>query len=271
MLFIAPWLLGCLVFLVFPLGFSLYMSFHSVQILPTRIATKFVGFDYYREILFSSSVLYENLFPFLREMAVMIPVILVFALMIAIFLNQRFWGRSFFRAVFFLPVIFTTGYVVTEFVNQGQGSLGFLENARFSGYLDMFLGSGGWGEAVKNVLNRFVLILWYSGVQILIFLAGRQTISPSAYEAARIDGASPWDVFWKITLPAMTPFLFLNLIYTVIDMFTFPFNPIIQLIAMKNYGYNSALAWIYFVIILIVLGLFVALFARIVRSRPKME
>ncbi|WP_144933263.1 carbohydrate ABC transporter permease [Paenibacillus sp. 32O-W] len=266
-LFIAPWLIGFIVFLGFPLVFSLYMSFHSVKILPTRMSYEFVGLKYYREILFGSSAFYDELIPFFQEVVIMIPVILIFSLLIAILLNQKLRGRFLFRGIFFLPVIFTTGYVLTEFVNQGEGSLGFLERFALGSYLDAFLGDSSWAKPVKEVLNRFVLVLWYSGVQILIFLAGRQTISVSAYESARIDGASPWEVFWKITLPAMSPFILLNLIYTVVDMFTFPFNPIISLIGKGNYGYNSSLAWIYFLVIIVFLSLVLWIYSRLNRNQ----
>ena len=104
-------------------------------------------------------------------------------------------------------------------------------------------------------------------MQILIFLAGLQTIPGSAYESAKIDGANPWEVFWKITLPAMSPFIFLNLIYTVVDMFTFPFNPINDLIGTGNYGYNSALAWVYFLIIVLFLGVVMFIYSRINRKQ----
>ncbi|GIN56897.1 carbohydrate ABC transporter permease [Lederbergia ruris] len=266
-LFIAPWLLGFLIFLAFPLGFSFYMSFHKVKILPGGMQYDFNGVGYYREILFNSSEFYDQLIPYFQEVVLMIPIILIFSLMIAILLNQKLHGRFLFRAIFFLPVIFTTGYLLTEFVNQGEGSLGFLEKFALGGYLDTFLGDSSWAQPVKTLLNRFVLVLWYSGVQILIFLAGRQTIPNSAYESARIDGANPWEVFWKITLPAMSPFIFLNLIYTVVDMFTFPFNPIIDLIGTGNYGYSSALAWIYFLIIVIFLLIVMFIFVRITKKQ----
>lgn len=267
LMFVAPWVLGFLLFMAFPLVFSLYMSLHKVTVLPTGLKYDFQGLKYYQEILFGSSAFYDNLIPFFQEIVIMVPVIIVFSLFIAIMLNQNFPGRILFRVVFFLPIIFTSGYVLTEFVNQGEGTLGFLERFSIGEYLLDFLGDSSWTKPVMDVLNRFVLVLWYSGVQILIFLAGRQTISKSSYESARIDGASPWEVFWKITLPAMSPFILLNLIYTVVDMFTFPYNPIIELINTGNYGYNSALAWIYFVVIACFLSLIMLLFLRMNRSR----
>lgn len=227
----------------------------------------FNGINYYREILFNSSEFYDELIPYFQEVLIMVPIIIIFSLMIAISLNQNLRGRFLFRTIFFLPVIFSTGYLLTEFVNQGEGSLGFLDRFAVGAYLDAFLGDSSWGQPIKTLLNRFVLILWYSGVQILIFLAGRQTIPISAYESARIDGASPWEIFWKITLPAMAPFIFLNLIYTVVDMFTFPFNPIIGLIGTGNYGYSSALSWIYFVIIILFLLIVMLTFMRVSKTQ----
>ncbi|WP_152395207.1 carbohydrate ABC transporter permease [Paenibacillus guangzhouensis] len=268
-LFIAPWVFGFIAFLGFPLLFSLYMSFHTVKILPNKVAYDFVGLKFYREIILNSSALYDKLIPYFQEVVLMVPVIVIFALMISILLNQKLYGRFLFRAIFFLPVIFSTGAVLLQFINQGEGNLGFLERFELGGYLDTFLGDSSWAKPVKEVLNHFVLVLWYSGVQILIFLAGLQTISTSAYESARIDGATPWEVFWKITLPAMSPFILLNLIYTVVDMFTFPSNPVIELVNTGNYGFNSALAWIYFFIIIIFLGLVILIYSFMNRRHAK--
>lgn len=254
-LFMLPWAAGFLIFLAFPLAFSLYLSFHNLKVLPGQRIYEYVGLRHYKEILLKSSELYDSLIPFFQESLIMIPIILFFSFLISILLHQPLKGRSLFRMLFFLPVIFSTGYVLTEFVNQGEGSLGFLEQSGAGTALAGWLGTGAWADPIRSILSRFVLVLWFSGVQILIFLAGRQTIGRSAYEAARIDGASGWETFWKITLPAMVPFILLNLIYTVVDLFTYPFNPIIWLINdnLRSYGYNSAMAWIYFAMIVVFL------------------
>lgn len=265
-LFIAPWIAGFLLFMAFPIFYSLYMSFHRVRILATGIEAHFIGWDWYDAILFENgSVLYDHLIPFFGEVSIMIPIIIIFSLLVAIILNQKFRGRMAFRTIFFLPVIFTTGQVILEFIAQGEGGLDFLSrynvNALVLGSLPQF-----WADAIISVLESFILILWYSGVQILIFLAGRQTIPHSIYEASRIDGANPWETFWKITLPGMIPFIFLNIIYTVVDLFTFPTNPIIEQVSTSNYGLSSALAWIYFIVVLVFLGLILAVFSRVTRS-----
>ncbi|SFL21528.1 ABC-type sugar transport system, permease component [Paenibacillus sp. 1_12] len=262
-LFITPWVVGFLAFVAFPLVFSLYMSFHRVKVTVNGIETIPNGVEYYREILFADGgLLYDDLIPFLREAAVMIPIILIFSLLIAILLNQQFWGRTFFRIVFFLPVIFSSGQIILEFIKQGEGTLSFVESLRIDSYIIEYVPKT-WVEPINHVISSFVLVLWYSGVQILIFLAGRQTISSSVYEAARIDGADPWNTFWKITLPGLIPFIFLNLIFTVVDLFTFPTNPIISKVTTANYGLSSALAWIYFMIVLVFIGIVMLLYSRV--------
>jgi len=270
-LFILPWAVGFLIFLAFPLVFSLYLSFHNLKVLPGQKIYEYVGLKHYKEILLNSSELYDSLIPFFQESLMMIPIILFFSFLISILLHQPLKGRAIFRMLFFLPVIFSTGYVLTEFVNQGEGSLGFLEQSGAGAVLDGWLGTGAWAGPIRSIIGKFVLVLWFSGVQILIFLAGRQTIGRSAYEAARIDGASGWETFWKITLPAMVPFIMLNLVYTVVDLFTFPFNPIIWLINdnLRSYGYNSAMAWIYFAMIVAFLMLVAALAWLVGRSARK--
>jgi ABC-type sugar transport system permease subunit len=265
-LFIAPWVFGFLAFIAFPLAYSFYMSFNRVKITATGIEYTLVGFQYYREILLADGgLLYNDLLPFLRQALIMIPVIVVFSLLIAILLNQKFVGRSFFRVIFFLPVIFSTGQIIQEFITQGEGTLAFVQEFEVSSYINDYLPSA-WSAPILKVIGSFVLILWYSGVQILIFLAGRQTISSSVYEAARIDGADPWETFWKITLPGMTPFILLNLIYTVVDLFTFPSNPIIAKVNTANYGLSSALAWVYLMIVLLFLGLAMYIFSRVTKA-----
>ncbi|MOA02653.1 L-arabinose transport system permease protein AraP [compost metagenome] len=265
-LFIAPWVFGFFTFVAFPLGYSLYMSFHQVKITVNSVNYTFIGLQHYREILIANgSLLYEELFPFLRESAIMIPIILVFSLLVAILLNMRFPGRTLFRVIFFLPVIFSSGQIVQEFIAQGEGSLSIMEALRIDYYLREYL-PGAWVGPIQKIMSSFVLVLWYSGVQILIFLAGRQTLPAAVYEASRIDGSGPWNTFWKITLPGLVPYIFLNLMYTVVDLFTFPSNPIVSRVNTSNYGSSSALAWIYFLIILTFVLLTLLLYSRVDKS-----
>jgi len=124
------------------------------------------------------------------------------------------------------------------------------------------------GETLTTVLDNFLVILWYSGVQMLLLIAGMQSINPSTYEAAKIDGAGTWEVLWTITLPGLMPFLFICVIYTIVDQFTASFNPILEVITHHSinmstgYGYASAIAWLYFLVILAILALVILIFRK---------
>ncbi|MBW7459766.1 sugar ABC transporter permease, partial [Paenibacillus sepulcri] len=152
-IFIAPWIFGFLAFVAFPLGYSLYMSFHQVRITVDSVVYTFLGFQNYKEILVSNgSLLYEDLIPFLRESIMMIPIILVFSLLVAILLNLKFPGRTLFRIIFFLPVIFSSGQIVQEFINQGEGSLSVLESLHIEEYLQEYVPAS-WAEPIQTVMS----------------------------------------------------------------------------------------------------------------------
>jgi ABC-type sugar transport system permease subunit len=123
-------------------------------------------------------------------------------------------------------------------------------------------------EPISELFTNMITILWYSGVQILIFLSALQKIDRSVYEAAKIDGGSGWECFWKITLPTIKPMIMLNCVYTVVFISNNDQNVIIEMIkaAMtsgtkeKGYGYAAAMAWMYSLVVLLIVGLFAVLF-----------
>ncbi|MCQ6563349.1 carbohydrate ABC transporter permease [Paenibacillus mendelii] len=258
-LFMLPWTIGFCVFMAIPIGWSLYLSFQKVSLSSTGLFKyEFIGMQNFKDALFKDNEFTVQITSFFGQMILMIPIIITFSLLVAIMLNQRFKGRFIYRAIFFLPVIFSTGQVLNELFQQGAGDVPFLSQYGIDALVrDNF--SGVMADIVTQVLGKIILILWSSGVQILIFIAGFQTISKSIYEAVRIDGASPWSSFWKITLPGIKPFIGLNLLYTTVDFFTFPFNPVMPHIRRNmfnistGYGYASALAWFYFLLIIVML------------------
>ncbi|MCQ6558743.1 carbohydrate ABC transporter permease [Paenibacillus mendelii] len=257
-MFLLPWTIGFAVFMAFPIGWSLFISFHTVAFKAEGMEYTFVGIENYRRVLAEDSEYSVKLLLYFQEVVIMIPLIILFSFLVSILLNQRFRGRMLFRALFFLPVIFATGQVLMELFRQGQGDLPFISQYGLEEIVASAVGVQ-FAAPVLGVLSKAVIILWYSGVQILIFIAGFQTIPGSIYEAIRIDGASPWESFWKITLPAMKPFIGLCTLYTFVDMFTFPFNPIMELVSKHmflqktGYGYSSAMAWLYFAVVLVMM------------------
>lgn len=264
--FISMWVIGFMIFWAFPLIFSFFMSLNHVTIQTDRLLFEFVGFQQYHRALFMDAEIPNVSLLFLAQSMIIVPVIVVFALIMALMLNQKFPGRGPARAIFFLPVVLTSGNLINELTNQEQGTLSFLQSATVTN-LVMTLPDT-WAFAVTNVLNSFLMVLWYSGIQMLILIAGMQSINPSVYEAAKIDGANDWASLWLITLPGITPFIFISVVYTIVDQFTTPFNPILEVILHHfrepdtGYGYATAIAWLYFGVILLILAFVVLIFRK---------
>jgi ABC-type sugar transport system permease subunit len=264
MAFVGPWIAGFFVFSLWPMIYSLYLSFRNVKVTPLGIKTEYVKWANYKYAFFSDPTFVEKVLHYLREMVLNVPIIVTFSLIIALLINQKIQFRGIFRTIFFLPVIITSGPVINELLNQGVTTIPNIESyGMFSMIKDTL--SPAVAEPVLYLFKQIIMVLWFSGVQILIFLAGLQKVDQSMYEAARIDGASPWESFWKVTLPVMKPLVLVNVIYTIVYISTFALNEIIVMIkdnmfsAMTGFGYATALAWIYFVIIALMLGIWTAL------------
>ena len=258
--FTAIWVIGFLLFTLDPIIYSIRLSLHSVQFAPTGIQMTWEGLQYYDYAWNADTTFKLNLGNTVIFIVCAVPVALVFALLIAVALNRNFKGRTFFRSVFFLPVVIMSGQVVQNLLDKY--SLSFSDSAPwlydFISNLPEFIST-----PALFILNNFLLILWFSGVQILIMLAGLQKISPDIYQAADIDGASGWQKFWKITLPQMNTILLLSAVYTVVTIANYSKNEMNGKISAnlfdtnRIYSYSAAMSWIYFlVIMLILLGVF---------------
>ncbi|MGP4078782.1 carbohydrate ABC transporter permease [Bacillus sp. Marseille-Q3570] len=266
-MFILPWLIGFVLFMAYPLFYSLFMSFNKVYVTASGIKTTFLKWENYKFAFLSDPHFLEELIMFLKSVVLLIPIVIVFSLIVALMINQPIRGKGLFRAIFFLPVIITSGEVVNELFAQGAATIPIIERYGIIDFLDANL-SPSWAAPIINVIEQLIIILWYSGVQILIFLAGLQKVNKQIYEAAAIDGASPWEIFWKITLPSIKPFILVNIIYTTVDLSTNSLNNVIVLIKENmfkvetGFGYATALSWIYFLIIFIILLISIFLFTR---------
>jgi ABC-type sugar transport system permease subunit len=267
-LFIMLWLVGFLIFTLYPMFYSLWLSLHqayySVQ---TGVTTTFIGFRNYLEIA-RSQILLPLYVTYLGKMVLSVPLIVVFSILIAILINNPIKLKGFWRTIFFLPVVISTGPVINELSNQEATSLPSLQDSNVLLFISENLGP--WiANPIEVLLTSMLLVLWYAGIPILIFLAGLQKIDTSIYEAASIDGASPWDRFWKITLPAIKPLISVAIIYVVVSMSLFV-EPggILELARVHmqsgasdsslwfGYGYAAAMAWIYFGLMVILMLIF---------------
>lgn len=259
--FLSIWIVGFLVFTLYPVILSAVISLSELQMGLHGIQYKFTGLRFFKYAFQGDSQFTPKLLEALAFICYATPIIVIIALLLAMLLKKKYRGRTIFRAIFFMPVVIMSGPVISGLL--GKYSVDFSEA---SPALFAFI------EALPKVfrspcmfvMENMVTVLWYSGVQILILLVAIQRISPELYEAASIDGASKWEMFWKITLPYTMPTLLVCALYTVIELANDSTNAVNTYIANKMfdhklgyYSYSSAMAWIYTgTIILILLLIF---------------
>lgn len=279
--FVAPFVIGLLLIYLPVLIDSLVFSFCKIEkISQTGYVLGFVGWENYSNALFSDNNFVQALMTGVQQLIIDIPAIVIFSLFVAVVLNQKMLGRAAFRAIFFIPVILSTGLIDSidasnvlvdhmgsgEGINTGTGSSASSELISAVDISNLFANMKVGTEVVELVaglVNDIYSIVNRSGVQILIFLAGLQSISPSIYEACTIDGATAWETFWKITLPMISPMILVNALYTIIDSFTSASNTVMNYIngiyEKNNLMLSTAMAWIYFLIIILIIAVFFAI------------
>ena len=266
LLFCTPWILGFLVFTLYPLIRTFIFSFSNVNLTTQGFQTDPVGIKNYQNLLIDDTFI-RNIGNYLIQMIVYVPLITIFSLILAMLLNTKIKSKGLFRTIFFFPVIITSGPVIQKMIDIGITAMPGINTLVDIESVTSMMPS--LVQTAFNILtNEFILILWYSGIQILVFLTALQKIDKGVYEAGAIDGANKWEQFWKITLPAINPTIVINVVFTVVMQSIFALSPIIKEIQEviydqnKGRGYSSAMAYVYFLLIIIVLGIFVLVFKR---------
>ena len=270
-LFIAPFILGFILFMIVPLGQSLMMTFNEVNLGTGGFDMNWVGIKNYMDAFTVDPEFVPFLLSEISTMLLNTPATLIFSFFIALLLNQNFKGRGAVRAIFFLPVILSSGVIVgIEYNNallqdmkdvissntNDTSVTGVLESILITSYSSpmsmMFM-------YVFQIIDKVYDIAIASGIQIIMFLSALQTISPSMFEAAKIEGCTAWESFWKITFPMVSSMILVNVVYTVIDFFLKTDNTVMTKISEEvgklNYGFSSAMAWVYFLCVIIILGI----------------
>ena len=268
--FALPFILGVVLIYIPILFDSVWSSFTKVGMENGLEVIKFVGFEHYTYVLTKDAQFLPVLLEAVQQLIFEVPAILIFSLFIAVVLNQKMLGRAAFRAIFFVPVIIATGLmesinasdVMTDEMEGGvdmggaQGGANDIISAMDIEALFRSMKVG--GELVTYVVtlvNDIYNIVNYSGVQMLIFLAGLQSISPSIYEACQIEGATAWETFWKVTFPMISPMILVNAVYTIIDALTRPTNKMMAHIAsLPNNGQTAAMSWIFFIVVILIIA-----------------
>jgi len=279
-LFILPFIVGILAFMFLPILESLRMVFSDVNIdlVKNGFSMDFSGLDNIKRVLMIDPEFNRLLVEEIGRMLLIVPAVIIFSLFIALILNQEFKARGFVRAIFFLPVILSSGIMIgLETNNTLLNSMadiikeGNQMKSSITGVLEDVLVSEGaasdFMEYIFNIVNRIYDIAMASGIQIIIFLSALQTIPPSMFEAAKIEGSTSWECFWKITFPMVSPLILVNVVYSVVDYFIRTDNRVMEKIRVTmmqrmEYGFSTAMAWIYFLAVILIIGIAMSLISR---------
>lgn len=285
--FVAPFVIGFILIYLPIIYDSIKFSFNEIKPIATGGYTlTFVGWSNYQQALFENADYVRTLIEGIRQLVLEVPSIVIFSLFIAVLLNDKIAGRAAFRAILFVPVILSTGLIesidaqnsLMDFMGSSESiDMGTGEStaAQLSAAIDlealfanMKVGTE-LVEYVASAVDSISSIVNRSGVQILIFLAGLQSISPAIYESCRMDGATAWETFWKITFPMISPMILVNAVYTIIDAFTSDSNAVMKLIDSVYSQPNgnvlsSAMAWMYFLVVILILAAVAAIMSAFV-------
>ena len=282
--FISPFIIGFIFFMIKPLYQSLSMSLSAVDVTVNGFVMEWNNYGNYVRAFtvdpeFNRMLITSIATMFYRSLAT-----IVFIFFVALLLNQKFKGRALVRSIFFLCVILSSGVLVgLEYNNallsqlkatieeQGKSNTitAVLEEILVSNTGGVNGISGKVFKTLFEIIDSIYDVAMASGIQIIIFLSGLQNISPSMYEAADMEGCTSWERLWKITVPMVSPLLLVCWVYTIIDFFTKSDNVIMKkindvMIGQLNYGFSSALAWIYFIVVMAMIGLTSLIISKVV-------
>jgi ABC-type sugar transport system permease subunit len=260
-LFISIWIIGLILFTIFPVIQSFVYSMREVRISVGELEIiKDLAFENYRQA-FTYIYFVEALWNYVQATVITIPAIVVFAVIFGLLLNQKSRGIGIFRTIFFLPVIISSGPVLSKIQSEGAMMIPGLQDSAWllliQNNLPDVLNNG-----IDSLFSRIVIILWFTGVPTILILAGLQKMDRAIYEAAAIDGASAWETFWKITLPALRPLINIIVVFSMVSISIFSSSEIASIIDSRKYtqyGLTNAFAWIHFAVSFFLLLIFLGL------------
>lgn len=263
--FMAPWIIGFLAFTAFPFVMTIYLSFTHVKATILGYDIKWVGLANYNSAFFKSETFTPALLSYLQMIIPYTFIVVVLSFIIAYLLCKINVGKSILRTIYFLPVIIMSGPVMTQILNvqdAGQAASAASQAAdaaiQTNAFSDIFIMqiiqsySPGFANALAGVFDHLSIILWFTGIPIVLFINGLQKINPSIYEAAKIDSANAWQIMWKITIPMLKSIGLIITVFTVIQLGMYEsINPVYELIKEQTgktdggLGYAATYSWIY--------------------------
>lgn len=268
--FMLPWIIGFLTFTAGPFFYTIYLSFHEVNLTVRGWETVWNNFDNYLSAFLRNTEFVPAMIGFIGYELIYVPVIIVIAFILAMMLNQKIKFRSGFRLIYFLPVIIMSGSVMTQLMDSGNANMGSIRGSLI--YNIIFNYNRYLAEIVQYIFDNFSMVLWFTGIPIILIINGLQKINPSLYEAAKLDGATPWQCLWKITIPLIKSIVLVSTVFTIVQLGMFNLNPVYQMIRDTIYnttgglGLAAAFAWVYAVVVLIFVAIAFAIFKERERS-----
>lgn len=277
---ISPWIFGIIVFFIIPIIQSVFYSFADVSIEVGGTVTDFKGIANFRKILAEDPDYLKNLFSAFNNLLVSLPFILIVSMVLAILLNGKYRGRVFFRGIFFLPVIMASGAALQLFLSasgSASGETPVSDTATFGMMIDFSTVLRGLNmpssieKYISQALSKIFLLVWESGIQTILIIAGLQSIPDLLYEVSRVEGATKWEEFWFITFPMLGRTMLLVIIFTTVEIVASSSNTI-MLMAYKRfssleYGIGSSMLWFYFSIVGAVIAAVLLLYNKLFLRR----
>ncbi len=282
-LFILPFIIGFIFFMVKPLCQSFMMAISEVTISTEGFNLSLNHFANFKRAFLVDTEFKQMLITGIGSMVVRSIATVVFSFFVALLLNQNFKGRTLARSIFFLAVILSSGVLVglennNALMSQLKDMIEEQGNANsITGVLEDILVNSSTGFSgissktfgtVFEIIDSIYDVAMASGIQIIIFLSGLQNISPSMYEAAQMEGCTAWESMCKITIPMVSPLLPVCWVYTIVDFFMKTDNEVMSKISQTmyslEYGFSSAMAWSYFVVCMVLIGISSAIISKVV-------
>lgn len=261
-LFMAPWILGFVIFTLIPFVMTAYLSFTDVKQDIRGFNIDFVGIKNYREAFLVNTQFTPALVQFLGMIIPYTLVIVIMAFILAMMLNSIEKGKSALRTIYFLPVVVLSGPVMYQLMNLNPAVEGQV-NPLYHTFVIRMINSYSpmVADAMVSLFDNLSIILWFTGIPIVLFINGLQKINPSLYEAARIDSATSWQILWKITMPIIRPTALIVSIFTIVQLGAMDsINPVLAQIKEKTantsggFGYAATLSWVYSLLVLVIIG-----------------
>lgn len=264
---IVPWLIGSIWFFIIPFFKSFLYSFQDIRLDPGQMTGTFAGLSHYKRLFTGDPRFLEVLQLTLYNIWYEILIVIVLSCFLAVLMNGNYKGRMLVRGIFFLPVIIASGVVIQVFAQtsatngmlSGSPSTAMFQGVAFTEILSTIGLPNELVNLIGNIITRLFMLVWKSGVQTILLLAGLQSVPKTAYEAATVEGATQWEIFWKVTFPILSPILVLCSFYTIIDLANDSGHVIVQYIyeysSTLNFSYASAVSNVWFLVILVCVAL----------------